>query len=1012
MIRFLNQKKEYRGGRLVLSLLLVVLILQLFSDTAAFCEAGIPARNSSGNRNEALSVDPIRNSEGFSAVLYDNKNGMPTSAANAIAQTGDGFIWIGSYAGLIRYDGNTFERVGSTLGIANIRCLYVDNLDRLWIGTNDAGIFVMSGGEFRNYGKADGLKSVSIRAFAEDAEGNMVVSCAASGLAVIDREGRLAFSEDEHLAGQTVLDLRSGAEGLIYGLTQAGDLFTVKGRDLVFFLSHEQCKIQNILSILPDPAHPGNLYVGTADSRIYYGNPERNFVAMGLREISPLSSVSRLEYIQGQIWVCAGNGIGVLEDVGFHELKNVPLRSSVGHVMTDSEGDLWFTSSRQGVMKIVPNDFADLFERYALPEAVVNSTCLDGKQLFIATDTGLIVTEDGRKLMSIPLSKAVTASGKDLGASDLLDYLDGVRIRSVIRDSKGRIWLSTWRKYGLLCYDAGELTAYTPEDGLLSNMIRVVSEAEDGAILVANTGGLSVIRDDRVAASYGEEDGIRNGEILTLTEGFDHEIFLGSDGGGIYIIRPDETKHIGTEEGLSSEIILRIRRSDRWNVYWIVTGNFLACMTPDYRVMTIRQFPYPNNYDLYENSRGDIWVLSSMGIYVVSAEELLANEAVDPTFFGIQNGLPYMATANSYSELTADGDLYIAGTSGVVKVNIEKPFESIRDLKIALPWVDADDERFYPDENGMFSVPANTRKLTLYPCVFNYLLIDPQVSYSLEGFDAEENTTSRSKLMPVVYTNLKRGTYSFNITVKDPIGHSEQTASFSIAKGKEISVGTSGTIIMDATALFLMSGILIYTSIYRKRGRLEDRMFFTMLLVNMAMAVGELVSCALEYSERPFTKELMMAGKSVFYLCLVVFPYLLFVYLDTLAGSDKARIRKRKVLTGIPCFLFFVVLIVNLKNGWIFSVAEGNAFRVGFLDERFWLPFWLVCFYLLLSMGKIGKRNWNILLLNLFMIVTRMVWEFWYPEISSTSFLYTLFLAFIHVYVLNHPVYEEASEYD
>ena len=63
-------------------------------------------------------------------------------------------------------------------------------------------------------------------------------------------------------------------------------------------------------------------------------------------------------------------------------------------------------------------------------------------------------------------------------------------------------------------------------------------------------------------------------------------------------------------------------------------------------------------------------------------------------------------------------------------------------------------------------------------------------------------------------------------------------------------------------------------------------------------------------------------------------------------------------------------------------------------------------------MGKIGKRNWNILLLNLFMIVTRMVWEFWYPEISSTSFLYTLFLAFIHVYVLNHPVYEEASEYD
>ena len=65
-------------------------------------------------------VDPIHNEDSFSAVLYNNTNGLPTSEANDIDQTSEGFIWIGSYSGLIRYDGNTFERVDSTTGIVSV----------------------------------------------------------------------------------------------------------------------------------------------------------------------------------------------------------------------------------------------------------------------------------------------------------------------------------------------------------------------------------------------------------------------------------------------------------------------------------------------------------------------------------------------------------------------------------------------------------------------------------------------------------------------------------------------------------------------------------------------------------------------------------------------------------------------------------------------------------------------------------------------------------------------------
>ena len=100
--------------------------------------------------------------EGHAAFLYDNSTGLPTSEANAIAETSDGFIWIGSYGGFIRYDGNSFELYRATAGIASVVGLFVDSQDRLWIGTNDNGAAVMDRvGGVTMFGKQDGLQSAS-----------------------------------------------------------------------------------------------------------------------------------------------------------------------------------------------------------------------------------------------------------------------------------------------------------------------------------------------------------------------------------------------------------------------------------------------------------------------------------------------------------------------------------------------------------------------------------------------------------------------------------------------------------------------------------------------------------------------------------------------------------------------------------------------------------------------------------------------------------------------------------
>ncbi|OON87641.1 histidine kinase [Oribacterium sp. C9] len=783
----------------------------------------------SGTVNLHLSVDPAGINQEFSAVLYNNTNGLPTSEANTIAETSEGFIWIGSYSGLIRYDGNTFVRFDSTTGISSVISLFVDSKERLWAGTNDAGLAMLDHDEIHKWGEKEGLKYLRIMSISEDAQGNVYASTD-SGIAMVGEDLTLHYVDDKRIADSSVEKIRQGSDGTVYGATSTSDIFTLKNGQITNFIDHETSGFEGITYVLPDEANPGYVYLGTEGSIVYYG--ELNSIAKkrSVYDISPLSGTASMEHIQGQLWLCTENGIGVIDHGRFTQIKNLPLSNSVENMITDYSGNLWFTSSRQGVMKIVPNQFTDLFEPYDLPHAVVNTTCFYGDQLFVGSDTGLIVMDNNGPISSLPLKKAVTASGNVFQATDLIEYLNGIRIRSIIRDSKGRLWISTWCSDGLLRYDAGELMAFTEKDGLMSGRIRTACETKDGSILVVNTGGISVIRDDRVTETYDKSSGISISENLSVVQGFNDEILLGSNGAGIFVLNNGKTKHITTQDGLSSGIVMRIKRDDKRKLYWMVTSNSIEYMTEDYEVHTIKNFPYSNNYDLYENKNGDMWILSSNGIYVVPVDELVKNESINPVYYGLDSGLPSITTANSYSELTEKGELYIASSECVVKVNIDTPFENVSELKAAVPFIDADGVRLYPEKNGSFILPADTHKITVNSFVYNYSLINPQVTYQLDGFDIVGKTVERSNLVPVDYTNLRGGTYNFIMHIKDSMGRGDKEVSISITK-KKAYYEEPWFYILFAVVVFTLLALMVRLYIRSKMRALEKKNQETMTLV-------------------------------------------------------------------------------------------------------------------------------------------------------------------------------------
>ncbi len=732
------------------------------------------------------SVDPVGNKDSFSAVLYNNTNGLPTSEVNEIVQTEEGFVWIACYSGLIRYDGTRFERTNLPSGIGGITCLCADSRGRLWIGTNDSGLAVMEkdDGEVRTFDVADGLGSRKINTLAEDADGCLCIGTTA-GIARITPDYEFLPVTEPLISNCYIDQMILGSDGLLYCISEVGDLFTLRHGKLTNYMDHTDESLRRITSVLPDPVAPGKVYVGTDNEKIWYGNRFDDFSRMEPVDISPLTNVYYMQKIGNRVWICAINGIGVLDDSGFHTIPDLPLNDSINDMMMDYEGNLWFTSSRQGVMKLVPNSFVDISGRLDLPERVVNCTCMDRGKLFIGTDKELFIADGNGLVREYPLRSVKTASGKDLEADDLLELLDGTRIRSILPDSCGRLWISTWRGCGLLCCDGDEATAYTDADGMVSMQIRAVCELADDSIAVAATGGVNVIKNGSVTASYTPENGILNPEILTVCAGSDGDILAGSNGDGIYILSDGGIRRIGLENGLSSQIVMRIKYDSYNGVYWIVTSNSLAWMTEDYQITTIRNFPYSNNFDLYRNSSNEMWVLSSNGIYVAPVADLITNGEIRTAYYDMAHGLQHLATGNSYSALTPEGDLYIAGNSGVTKISIDTPPDYYTELKQAIPYLEADSSRIYPDETGVFNVPAGTYKLTVYGFVFNYSLNDPKVTYRLEGFDREDVTVTLADFDPVVYTNLPGGSYRFVMHLQEIMG-GDRSISVPIVKQKKL----------------------------------------------------------------------------------------------------------------------------------------------------------------------------------------------------------------------------------
>ncbi|WP_294430089.1 ATP-binding protein [uncultured Treponema sp.] len=689
---------------------------------------------------------------GYTSEIYDATSGLPTSDANFVLGAKNGYVWIGGYSGIIRYNGSIFDRLPTSFGLTSGRGLFEDSKERIWVATNDNGVVVLDGEKTRHYTYKDGLPSSSIRIFSEDNNGNIFIGTTA-GLAYIDKSGKLYPINDARLNKERILKLSSDYNGRVYGHTKNGKIFVIDDCEVTRVYTSEELGMEKITTIMSDPANAGKLYFGTQGSLIYYGDFGRDSSQLKKIDVSPLSDIHWLSYDCDRVWISSATSIGYLDKKNqFHELKNIPMDSGIEMTTSDYQGNIWVASSTQGVMKIVTNNFVNLSKEASLPLETTNATCFHDDKLYIGTDHGLkIITKDHKVIKN-----------------ELTEYIGTSRIRCIIEDSQKNLWIAAYtNNLGLVCCTPeGKITSFTKKDGMPGNQIRCLKESKNGAILAGTTVGLGVVKDGKVIRSVTTENGVKNAEFLTIEEDDDGNIYAGSDGDGIYIIGENKIERIGRDEGLTSDVVMRIKKDKVHGVYWLVTSNSIQYIQNG-AVKNVTSFPYNNNYDLYMNSNDECWILSSYGVFRVKTTDLLSDSVKDYRIYTIANGLPCSITSNSYSALNSDGTLYISAREGVVRVNIDHYFDRGSQIKVDLNSIYCDDQKISPNQSGIFVLPASKGRIKLTPSVMDYSMANPLVRIYLEGSKDSGITVQRNNLSSLEYTALSYGNYILHIQILD-----------------------------------------------------------------------------------------------------------------------------------------------------------------------------------------------------------------------------------------------------
>ena len=739
---------------------------------AAVTIACLSLAMSGSARAEGTAAGDIIDYNDYVQNVYSSNNGLPCGEANDITQTNDGVLWIGTYAGLYRYNGREFRWVDNYDSVRNVNCLFVDEEGRLWIGTNDSGLSIVIRENVVNVlDQSMGLPSNSVRCIIQSSDGYYYIGTSGSMQMLVMNNGlKIANTLQEINYADSIT---ADSLGHVAAVTQDGRLFLLKNGQILCSLRLTEGQEQfNCCAFAPD----NSLMVGSSTNHIYrYAINENDFALLDTTTCKDAACINNLNYLEdGTLFISTDSGICYIDVNGSYHLMNTnDFDNSIDNMLYDYQGNLWFTSSRLGLLRLAKSAFKDIYGTIGMERQVVNAIVRWRGCYYIGTDKGLDI---------------VDAKCRQQLQNRFTEALAGKRIRCMKVDRQNHLWVCTYGNGLMEFAPDGEYWLYNSENGGFGNRSRVVTELSDGTILAAGDTGISYIHDHRIERTIRNGDGVINSMILTLTERDDGTILAGTDGDGIAVLKDGRVTDILTrDDGLSSGVILRTIRDPKSDGVFVVTSNSLCYLDPDGSIRVLDRFPYFNNYDIWVRDEDTLFVMSSAGIYVVGRDELVEGGDMAWELLDARRGLGTSLTANSWNYYDNSGQLFLPCDTGVYIIDAEKYDSDVRSYRMQLAAMRLDGLPQPIARSGPITIGQGVNRVELSPEILNYTIQEPNAGYYLEGYDTQWTIVPQSSLNSIFYTNLPAGTYTFHLAIFDSAGeHVLEERQFELVKEGEL----------------------------------------------------------------------------------------------------------------------------------------------------------------------------------------------------------------------------------
>jgi ligand-binding sensor domain-containing protein/signal transduction histidine kinase len=701
----------------------------------------------------AHALDPNEPMSRYIRDQWGSEQGYPGGTVHAITQT-DGYLWIGTANGLVRFDGSSFRLIteaelplfpdGPVLG------LIPDASDNLWIRPESPSLLSYHDGSLRSVLPGLAQPETAVTAMCRGKDGGILFASLSNGI-VRYSQGRLTqLAPAAWFSSLLVISIAEASDGTIWIGTRDSGLFALSAGRLSQIAPELRDKKINCLL----PVDNRQLWIGTDDGVIRWDGVHL-IPAVLSRPLHPVQVLAMLQDRESNIWAGTSNALLRLTAQGT-EMSQRPSDEAVLALFEDREGNLW-TGTEHRIERLRDSTFVTYGPAEGLPAESNGPVYVDAqdRSWFAPVSGGLYWLENGK----------VGSIGQDGLSNDVVYSIAG---------RKDELWVGRQRGglTHLMARDgAFRSETFTQARGLAQNSVYSVYQARDGTIWAGTlSGGVSKLKNGKFK-TYTIDNGLASNTVASMLETSDGTMWFATPN-GLSALFDGRWVAYGIRDGLPSENV-NCLLEDSTGVLWIGTAQGLA-----FRGSSLIQIAIgapgllqEQILGLAEDRTGNLWIATSNRVLRVNRDRLLRGTLADGDFreYGIADGLRGVEGVKRHRSVVADplGHIWFSMNHGLSVLDPARVAATSAPGIVHIQNITADGSQVALRDP--VRVPAARQRIT-----FGYASLNLSVpgrvrfKYKLDGFDHgwSEPVAARE----ANYTNLGPGPYTFHVIASNSDG--------------------------------------------------------------------------------------------------------------------------------------------------------------------------------------------------------------------------------------------------